>query len=101
MTLDDLAEVRNAASDATATWFDLGLNLGLKYYELTKIKGDCQNQAECFREMLSVWLKRATPRATVEGLMKALEQVEYPDVAENVKKVFKVPVESSSEAGQL
>ena len=102
LTLDDLASVRNAASDAAVIWFDLGLNLGLKHLLLARIRGDFQNQAaECLREMLTEWLKNATPRATVEGLVRALELAKCHDVAEQVRKVFGIPVESSSGSGQL
>ena len=70
-------------------WHQLGINLGLKKHDLSKIQQDCAHQGNDQQrlEMLNKWLQR-TPHATWEDVVSALAQIGEDRVAENIQQKF-------------
>ena len=92
LTIKDLAKVRQLTFQASSKWRDIGLDLGLESGTLDKIKHDFQSADDCYREMLSVWLKKITPAPSVETLIATLKQpyVGYAYLVQDVQKAFEV-----------
>ena len=92
LTINDLAKVRRSTFQACSKWLDIGIELGLQQHDLDRIKHDFQSADDCYREMLSVWLRMITPAPTLESLITTLSQpyVNYAYLVPNVQKAFKM-----------
>ena len=56
-------------------WFELGLQLGLDYFELKEIKKNNSEVQECMQEMLASWLKGQGGECTKHTLRTALLKI--------------------------
>lgn len=92
LSVKDLSTVEQSIKDVSTKWHELGLELDLERATLNKIKTDNNNKtiATCFAAMLTVWLKRPTPRPTWSALIKALlsPRVNFPKVAQKLSKMI-------------
>ena len=86
LTIRDLGKVLRAAWPARSNWFYIGLELNIEPADLETISRDCDKTDDRFRVMLTTWLKRAQPKATLEALAEALRSptVDCADLAEQV-----------------
>lgn len=73
LTIEDLREVQNTIWEARTQWYNIGLGLGLSLGSLEAIQCNNPKCEDCFRDMLSKWLKKANPRPTWSALAEALE----------------------------
>lgn len=70
----DLQTVLNEVFDVRAKWYTVGLELKMNAGNLEAIKIKCRDDPdECFRELLSTWLKQVYPKPTWTALANALE----------------------------
>ena len=100
----NLIKVFNLSSEATTKWFELGLELGLKYSQLEVIRvNNRQDVKSCFREMLHEWLNTADPPPSWEALIEALktDSVGLPAVARTIENSCAHIDEVIPSAGQL
>ena len=65
-------------------WEGVGLQLGIKDYELQKVKRDYQRHDDRKREMFRVWL-RACANTNYPGLIEALERAGEKGAVQQVK----------------
>ena len=91
LTSNSLGKVLNLLWNARTKWFNLGLGLGIDQETLKMLKRNYPNEDDCFREMLSEWLKTIDP--TWEELIAALTQpsVGCEHVAAKVRKEQGIP----------
>ena len=73
LTIEDLHELQNTIWEARTQWYNIGLGLGLSQGSLEAIQCNNRKCEDCFRDMLSKWLKKAHPRPTWSALAEALE----------------------------
>ena len=89
LSIDDLHQVKEAAWEVRAKWYDFGLALGVPCDTLDAVKksnqGDCD---DCFRESLKEWLKGAEPPPTWSALCNALKSpsLGYGELANELSK---------------
>ena len=85
---DNLVKIRDLIREASESWFDLGLELGLKPAKLSSIESRYSDAKACFRCMLLEWLKMINPPPTWEALIAALknDNVGLPSVANKVEE---------------
>ena len=90
----NLGKVQNLIWDARPKWFNLGLNLNIDQETLTMIKKTHPNGDDCFREMLSEWLKSVEP--SWQELLAALRKpsVRYTQLAKKIAGKFNISNES-------
>ena len=86
LTVRDLGKVQKAAWPARSSWFNIGLELNIDPADLETISGDRDKTDDRFRVMLTTWLKRAQPKATLKALAEALQSptVDCAHLAEQV-----------------
>ena len=71
-----LADLILVLKPANCMWFDLGLQLGLGFFDLEEIKKDNREVVrECMRNMLAQWLKKANG-CTKQALKTALLKID-------------------------
>ena len=89
LTITDLYDVQEAAWDSRDEWYNIGLALKIDPGTLDVIKKDNAKTNDCFREMLTIWLKMVNPKPTLATLAKALRSraVGFGDLAEQVLKL--------------
>ena len=68
-------------------WHQLGINLGLQEYELSKIEQDYQGNKRRMQQMLDLWLRR-TPNTSWKDLVSALDEMGENGVAERIRKKY-------------
>ena len=68
----DLRKVQRAAWEARAKWYNIGLELDIDPGTLDVIEGNNKDINDCFRFMLTTWLKTVQPKPTWEALAEAL-----------------------------
>ena len=85
LNVKDLCAVQEAAWDARAMWYNIGLKLGIDPGTLDVIEGNNKDIDKQFRAMLMTWLKMVDPRPTWEALADALQSptVGYEHLAEH------------------
>ena len=69
-------------------WDDLGLQLGILITDIDAVRRECRgNVEECFKKLLSMWLKRADPKPTWKALINALKSkiVGFESLAEKLE----------------
>jgi hypothetical protein len=82
----NLKKLCDLVDDAAPTWFDLGIQLGIKEAKLKDIEASGNNVRTCFMEMLSTWLEMAP---SWENLMTALESTSvHNDLAARIRQWF-------------
>ena len=83
--INDLREVQRGAWEARAKWYNVGLELGIDPGTLDVIEGNNKDINNCFRVMLTTWLKMVQPKPTWTALAEALQSptVGYGDLAES------------------
>ena len=100
LSTKDLQAVFLELYDARIKWNNIGLGLGTSYSDLAAIKERNRDDPdECFKDLLSHWLRQARP--TWEAIVNALESrpVGYEQLAESVKKKYidlPVPTQSNT-----
>ena len=79
---DLLKEINKIASK----WYNLGIMLGLDDGKLDVVKADHGWSCEdCLREMLKIWLKQIKHPPSWLALAKAVEEVDEPKLAKEIK----------------
>ena len=93
----NLGKVQDLIWDARPKWFNLGLNLDIDQATLTMIKQSNVNGDDCFREMLSEWLKSVEP--SWEELLAALRKpsVGHKQLAKKIAGKFSIEFDDSDE----
>lgn len=86
-TLQELSNELNLVDD----WHSLGVNLGLRGYELHKIEQNYpRNNNRCKNELLDLWLRKTT-KPTWEAIAKALCLMDEHVVADGIRKKYCSP----------
>ena len=95
---DNLGDVQDLIWDARPKWYNLGLKLRVSQATLTMIKQNHPDGDDCFREMLSEWLKSVEP--SWEELLAALKKpsVGYPQLAKKIAREYGNSDKGSSRA---
>ena len=72
---------------ARAKWYNIGLELEIDPGTLNVIEGNDKNIDNCFRVMLTTWLKMVQPKPTLAALAEALQSptVGFGHLAEQVQ----------------
>ena len=68
-------------------WYQLGINLGLQKYELSRIEQDYRGKKRRMQQMLDLWLRR-TPNTSWKDLVSALDEMGENGVAERIRKKY-------------
>ena len=71
--MKDLGKVQSAAWESRAKWYNVGLALEIDPGTLDVIHGNNRDIDDCFRTMLTSWLKMVRPKPTLAALAKALQ----------------------------
>ena len=81
---NDLSRLLRSAWEARSKWYNIGLELQLTPGTLDTIKADNDTVDDCFRDMLTTWLKG--PKPTLSLLAEALKSptVGYGQLAEQI-----------------
>ena len=87
LTITDLRKIQRAAWDSRDEWYNIGLELSIDPETLNVIKRDNAKTNDCFREMLTTWLKIVQPKPTLAVLAEALQSptVGFEHLAEQVR----------------
>ena len=90
----NLGKVQKVVWNARPKWFNLGLELGIDQDTLKMFQRQYPDEDDCFREMLSKWLKSVDP--SWEELLTALSQppVGYKQLAKKIAGKFNISIES-------
>ena len=90
----NLGKVQTVVWKARSQWFNLGLGLGIDQDTLKMLKRQYPDENDCFREMLSEWLKSVEP--SWEELLAALSQppVGYKQLAKKIAGKFNISIDS-------
>ena len=102
LSITDLAKVLRAVYDARTKWYNIGLELKIMPSDLDVIRFEYHdNPSECFRELLSRWLRRGDPKPTWVVLAYALESptVGFRTLSEEMKQKNMSTVESIESKG--
>jgi len=89
LSVDDLVTVQRKLFAVRTEWYNLGLELGQRVPILDSIAAKCSSDpSQCFRQVLTEWLKGINPPPTWQALVKALESptVAQHQVAEQIRK---------------
>ena len=86
LSINNLQKIQEAAWEARAQWYNIGLELKINPGTLDVINRNSDNVNDRFRHMLSTWLKMVQPRPTLSLLATALRSspVGHADLAEQV-----------------
>ena len=84
LSINDLRKVQKVAWDARVKWYNIGLELDIDPGTLDVIEGNNKDINNCFRVMLTTWLKMAHPKPTWTALAGALQSptVGHGDLAD-------------------
>ena len=89
--MTDLPNVFEELHDVRAKWYDFGLQIKTRSSDLDAIKQkNREDPQDCFRELLSNWLRQADPKPTWEVVISALRSrtVGFEQLAESMAKKF-------------
>ena len=91
LILANLGKLQDSLWNARTKWFNLGLCLEIDEETLKMLKQNYPNGDDCFREMLSKWLKTVNP--TWEKLLAALTRpsVDCGHVAAKIRQEQGIP----------
>ena len=86
LTITDLRKIQRATWDSRDEWYNIGLELNIDPGTLDVIKRDSAKTNDCFREMLTTWLKMVQPKPTLAALAEALQSptVGFGHLAEQI-----------------
>ena len=95
----NLGVVQRILWNARHKWYNLGLELEIDEVTLEVIKLDNENCDDCFRKMLSCYLKKTN--RSWEAVVKALRQpsVHCKKVASDIVKKCNIPLTGNPHAG--
>ena len=82
-----------------ASWYNIGLQLGIPYHRLECVKQMYINPSELMREMLARWFKTAIdPRPTWEAVVAALRSpsVDAQHLAKQLESKYCTPILAES-----
>lgn len=99
LTQDDLQKVRKAVWPACNEWSDIGIELGLDYATLEKIKAEKCDIKACLTHMLHLWLDpRSSLHPTWSALVDALKSITvgYGELAEHIRTIHIEPHQAAS-----
>ena len=91
LTEDDLYDVLNDLYGVRAKWHNLGGSLRVKEPTLAAIRAEHRDiPNDCFRAMLSYWLKQVKPRPCWNAVVAALRtpMVDEPQLAERLETKY-------------
>ena len=71
--MKDLRKVQRVTWEARAKWYNIGLELEINPGTLDVIQGNNRDIDDCFRAMLTSWLKMVQPKPTLAALAEALQ----------------------------
>ena len=93
----NLKNIQNFLWNGRTKWFNLGLELGIDEETLKVLKQSSTSEDDCFRDMLSKWLRTVNP--TWEELLVALKQpsVGCDHLAKKVRDEQGVPEQRSKD----
>ena len=85
--ISDLRKIQRVAWDARAKWYNIGLELDIAPGTLDVIQGNNRDINDCFRAMLTTWLKMVQPKPTLAALAEALQSptVGFGHLAEQIQ----------------
>ena len=72
LNFKDLCKVQRATWNARTKWYNIGLELKIDPETLNVIEGNNKDIDNCFRAMLTTWLKTVDPKPTLAALAEAL-----------------------------
>ena len=72
LTVKDLCDIQECVWSARTKWYNIGLKLKIDPETLNVIEGNNKDIDNCFRAMLTTWLKTVDPKPTLAALAKAL-----------------------------
>ena len=75
LNFKDLCKVQRAAWNARTKWYNIGLELKIDPETLNVIEGNNKDIDNCFRAMLTTWLKTVDPKPTLAALAEALRSL--------------------------
>ena len=86
LSIKGLRKIQSAAWVARVKWYNIGLELDIDPGTLDSIKANNVNIEDCFRAMLTSWLKVVRPKPTLTALAEALQSptVGYGHLAEQL-----------------
>ena len=73
LSMKDLGKVQRVTWDSRAQWYNIGLELEIDPGTLDVIEGNNKDINNCFRAMLTTWLKMDEPKPTLGALAEALQ----------------------------
>ena len=74
LTIDNLGDVLEAAWEARAKWYNIGLKLGISAGTLDSIgKANNQNPDDCLTAMIKDWLRTGRPKPSWAAVANALK----------------------------
>lgn len=88
---NDLQEVQKELWKVRSNWYNFGLEIKMEPSDLDAIMQTCKEKSnECFRSLLSSWLKRADPKPTWNVVVTALraETVNYGQLADTIEQKY-------------
>ena len=85
--ISDLRKIQRVAWEARAKWYNIGLELDIAPGTLDVIQGNNRDIDDCFRAMLTTWLKMVQPKPTLAALAEALQSptVGFRHLAEQIQ----------------
>ena len=98
LSISDLQKVLKELFRARSKWHNFGLELKIDPSDLEAIKVRNNNDPdECFKELLTIWLKQVEPKSTWATLCSALRSstVGYERLSQKVKEKF-IPMSNGS-----
>ena len=84
--INDLRKIQRVAWESRAQWYNIGLELDIDPGTLDVIEGNNKDINNCFRAMLTSWLKMIRPKPTLAALAEALQSptVGFGHLAEQI-----------------
>lgn len=103
MTIDDLSTVLEAVGRVRSKWYDIGRQLRLSAFALKTISKQNFNIEDCFRDMLTQWLRQDDPPPTWSALADALRSYAVGEqyLAEQIESKYILDVTDSGPATEV
>ena len=83
LSINNIREELDETWNYRARWRFIGIELGIDTGTLDAIAEDNRKVEDCLREMIKVWLKRASPKPTRRAMKAALQSVRVVSAAGN------------------
>ena len=104
LAIEDLKQVLDKVWDARVKWYEIGLGIKIRSTDLDAIgKRHRDDPDVCFRELLSTWLKQASPKPTWALLADALKSrpVGFEQLSEELGSQSKISGKSKPHQSEL